>query len=314
MNKAAVTEPPKLDFNSPKLVRYRKIRKIKDQTAGITIGMGGGSVILAITLIFFYLLYEVMPLFKSAEMQAVSSYSIPAPAASSALVGESEQAMGKSLYYAIEEQAEKAIRVTDQGQVVFFNTQDGSIDSTLRLPIPTGVTVSSFSAANPASRTLLAGLSNGEILIFKHSYRITYPNDKRVISPYIEYPFGELPMAFDPSGRAIEFASIALTEDALLIVGANDQSTLFSTRFSKEENFMTGEVTLEPETVAMPTLNSKPKFLLAEPGMRWVFVATNSGSINVFDLANSEQATINGTVKLEHNRQIIGMDLLLGGS
>lgn len=301
MNKAAVSEPPMLDFDSPKLVRYRKIRKIKDQVASTSIGMGGGSVILAITLIFFYLLYEVMPLFAPAEMQAVSEYSVPA----------ADQ--GSTLYYGMEEQAEKGLRVTDQGKLVFFNTQDGSIVSISHLPIPAGVTITSLNAAEPASRTILVGLSNGQVIIFKHSYKITYPEDKRLITPYIEYPFSNEPMNMDPSGNAIQFVSLSLTDDSILIVGANDQSELFSTRFIKEENFMTGEISLEPETLAMPKLNSQPKFVIAEPGMRWVFLATEKG-INVFDLANADEAVVNGTVTLPDNRDVLGMTLLLGGS
>ena len=301
MNKAAVSEAPTLDFNSPRLMRHRKIRKMKDKLASISIGMGGSSVILAISLIFFYLLYEIMPLFKSAEMQALASYSIPA------------KESGESLYYAIEEQAEKAFRVTKNGQVIFFNTQDGRLDSTYSLPLPENVVITSFTAASPASRTLLAGLSNGQVVIFKHSYRITYPNDKRVISPYLEFPFGEKAMDMDSSGSPIVFTSLSLTDDAILIVGANDQHKLFSTRFLKEENFMTGEVNLEAEAVEMPNLDGQPNYIVAEPGMRWVFVATNKNQINVFDLADNE-AHIHSTVKLNGNENIIGMQLLLGGS
>ena len=301
MNKAAVSEAPKLDFNSPKLVRHRKIRKIKDKLAGVSIGMGGSTVILAISLIFFYLLYEIMPLFKSAEMQPVASYAIPA------------QESGESLYYAIEEQAEKAFRITKNGRVIFFNTQDGSLDSTYQLPLQDNVFISSVTAASPSSRALLAGLSNGQVIIFKHSYRITYPNDQRVISPYVEFPFGENTMDMDPSGRPIVFTSLSLTDDAILVVGANDQNQLFSTRFLKEENFMTGEISLEAEAVEMPSLNGKPNYIVAEPRMRWVFVATNNNQINIFDLNNNE-AHIHSTARLDNNEKIIGMQLLLGGS
>jgi phosphate transport system permease protein len=301
MNKAAVSEPPKLDFDDPSLVRYRKIRKIKDKVASTSIGMGGGSVILAITLIFFYLLYEVMPLFKSADIEAVSEYQLPA------------SELGATLYYAMEEQAEKGLRVTDQGHIVFFNVKDGSVVSTERLPIPEGTTITSVSAAEPASRTVLAGLSNGQIFIFKHSYKISYPNDVRQITPYLEFPFGEEAMDMDEAGNPISFVSLSLTEDAILIVGANNQSQLFSTRFSKEENFMTGEITLEPEPVTMPKLNSAPKYVLSEPGMRWVFVGTEK-NINIFDLADSEQAIVNGSVSMPNSRNILGMTLLLGGS
>lgn len=301
MNKAAVSEAPKLDFNSPKLVRHRKLRKIKDKLAGISIGMGGSSVILAISLIFFYLLFEIMPLFKSAEMQPVASYEMP--------LSES----GASLYYAIEEQAEKAFRVTPNGDVIFFNTQDGSLVSKYRLPMPDNTQITSINAASPASRTLLAGLSNGEVIIFKHSYRITYPDDQRQISPYIEYPFGEKTMPMDETGHPIVFTSLSLTDDAILIVGANNQNKLFSTRFFKEENFMTGEITLDAEELSMPLLDGKPNYIVAEPSMRWVFVATNKHQINVFDLSEKD-ALIHSTVKLNNDEKITGMQLLLGGS
>ena len=302
MNKEAVTDAPVLDFNSPKLVRHRKVRKIKDKLAGISIGIGGSSVILAISLIFFYLLYEVAPLFENAEMQAVASYDIP----------ESDQ--GQSLYYAIEEQAEKGMRVTRDGTVIFFNTADGSTVSIEKLPLQPGTHITSFSAASPSSRTLLAGLSNGEVVIFKHSYKITYPNDKRVITPYLEYPFGEKSMPMDPQSRAIVFVSLSLTDDAILIVGANDNNKLFSTRYIKEENFMTGEVTLVMDPVVMPVLDGTPSFIVAKPDMRWVFVATNKNQINVFDLANSDEAQIHSTVKLPSGQTITGITLLLGGN
>lgn len=301
MNKTAVSEAPTLDFNSPKLVRHRKMRKVKDKLAGISIGMGGSSVILAISLIFFYLLFEILPLFKSAEMQPVASYSVPA------------EQRGESLYYAMEEQAEKAFRVTKNGDVIFFNTQDGSLDSTYSLPLPNNTFITSITAASPASRTLMAGLSNGQVIIFKHSYRITYPKDQRVISPYLEFPFEERPMDMDPAGHPIVFTSLSMTDDAILVVGANDQHKLFSTRFLKEENFMTGEISLDAESVNMPNLDGKPNYIVAEPGMRWVFVATNDSQINVFDL-NDNEAHIHSTVRLSNNEHIIGMQLLLGGS
>jgi len=302
MNERAVSEAPGIDFDSPKLIRYRKIRKLKDKTASISIGMGGGSIILAISLIFFYLLYEVIPLFASAEVHAVSHYSMPA------------KEKGETLYYAIEEQAEKAMRITNQGYVVFFNTMDGTIHSEFMLPIPKGSKITSLSAADPASRTLLVGLSNGQVFVFKHSYKISYPEDVRKIDPFLEFPFGDAPMDMDEEGNSINFVSLALTEDALLIVGANKKAKLFSTLYSKEENFITGEIELEPEVLSMPILNSEPDFLIAEPGMRFVFVATKEGAINVFDLKNTEQAKLNSTVKVENNAQIIGMQLLLGGS
>ena len=300
MSDTAVSKAPELDFDTPQLVRYRKNRNIKDQVAKFTIGMGGISVIVAITLIFFYLLYEVAPLFKSAETSAITSYSLPAAE------------RGDTIYSTIEEQGEKAMRVTQSGYVVFFNTADGSVHSEQRLPIPEEVEITSITHADPASRTVMAGLSNGQVLIFKHSYKITYPNNVRVIDPFLEFPFGEEPMAMDEAGKAIAFASMSLTEDAILIVGANSDNDLFATKFIKEESFLSGEITLEPEELSLPSLGSRPVFVVAEPGMRWIFIATQEGTVEVFDIFEDQ---MNGTVKVgNQHTKITGMQLLLGGA
>jgi len=303
MTDSAVSHPPELDFDSPQLVRHRKKRNLKDQAAKHAIGLGGISVIVAITLIFFYLLYEVAPLFKSASAEAVSEYQLPAAE------------LGPSLYVTAEEQGEKALRITEQGVVVFFNTENGSEHSRVKLAIPEGAKVLQISQADPASRTLAAALDNGQVLIFKHSYKLTYPNDIRVIDPYIEYPYGNDPLTLDASGSAILKVSLAISEDALIVVGVNANNELLATQFSQEENFLSGEITLEPETLTLPTLGFAPEYVIAEPGMRWIFAGTQAGKIQVIDLRADLDEAINSTIELgQGGNQIIGMKLLLGGS
>ena len=55
------------------LARNRRRRRLKDQIAARTISLGGISVIGAVSLIFFYLLYEVMPLFVPASITSYPS-------------------------------------------------------------------------------------------------------------------------------------------------------------------------------------------------------------------------------------------------
>ncbi len=301
MNDSATA--PELNFDSPALIRHRRTRNFKDKFAKYSIGLGGISVIVAITLIFFYLLYEVAPLFKTAEAKLVSSYSLPA-------VNE-----GKTLYSAIEEQGEKALRLTKSGKVIFFNTADGSVVATETLPLSAEQHILSVAEANPASRTIALGLNDGSVLIAKHSYRISYPDNKRLIEPYIEYPFGTTPMLLDEQQKGLQLVALSLTDEAILIVGANQDNELFAKRFSKEENFLTGEVQLEPEAISLPQLTFEPSFVLVEPGMRWAFVATQDGSVQVLDLFADGVATINSTVRIgARDNNIIDMRLLLGGS
>ena len=56
--------------------RRRHWRQWKDRATTATITAGGVSVLVAILLIFFYLLYEILPLFESARVEADGDYRI----------------------------------------------------------------------------------------------------------------------------------------------------------------------------------------------------------------------------------------------
>src|SRR3972149_12017422 len=115
-----LTSRPSLlpDFNAPAAVSYRRWRGIKDRAARHLMALGGISVLIAIILIAFYLLYVVLPMFRPAHIELLSSYQLP---------GNSQD---RSVYYAMEEQHEIGLRVTDQGSLYFFNTRDGSLIKT----------------------------------------------------------------------------------------------------------------------------------------------------------------------------------------
>jgi len=144
-------QPSADDPSSIKLTashRHQQWRTIKDVWARYVFGIGGISVIIAIVLIFFYLLYVVLPLFKPADAEQLSSYQVPNPSS------------GKTLHLALEEQAEIGIRLTDTAHAIFFNISDGKIISDIPLPIPANTTVTSFAAGDPTTAMAAYGLSN----------------------------------------------------------------------------------------------------------------------------------------------------------
>ena len=88
-------------FSITPIERYR-LRK--ERWLRYAVSIGGVSVILAITLIFFYLLYIVLPLFSSAEVKISTQYPLS----------------DRSLYLGVEEQGSMAVRITANGDIVFF--------------------------------------------------------------------------------------------------------------------------------------------------------------------------------------------------
>ncbi|MCW9053731.1 MAG: phosphate ABC transporter permease, partial [Motiliproteus sp.] len=124
MNNSVPTSAPNLEFDTPAAARLRRYRKFKDQLTTASVGVGGISVIVAILLIFIYLLYEVVPLFHAAEIhpwthngQQVEAYQ--APGAKKA----------DSLYLSVEEQNEVALRLDAKGNAYFFKAPTGELIS-----------------------------------------------------------------------------------------------------------------------------------------------------------------------------------------
>ena len=165
------TSPPKrIDFNTPELQRKRRIRALKDRLTRWYVFIGGLAVLGAITLIFFFLGYVVLPLFQGASLTAEKSIT-PAWI----------QDAGKPLMISLEEQNQVGMRVSDKGQVLFFNAQDASELSRVNLPLPAGTTVTSISKDQPGIPLVIVGLSNGQALVFRHTYKVTYPDGKKTI-------------------------------------------------------------------------------------------------------------------------------------
>ena len=53
---------------------HERWRLLKDRSVSLGMGVGGVSVIVAIALIFFYLLYVVVPLFMPADIEQVANF------------------------------------------------------------------------------------------------------------------------------------------------------------------------------------------------------------------------------------------------
>ena len=150
------------EHNSPRMRTRRKFRAWKDRFARRAIALGGLSVIVAITLIFFYLLYEVMPLFKSASIEQESSFELP----------ESVRA-DKILTMFTEEQNEIAALLSERGKLLFINAQNGQPVSEQQLPLMDAA-ISSIKVKTPGDDTLLLGLNNGQALAVATTFKVDF--------------------------------------------------------------------------------------------------------------------------------------------
>ncbi|MFJ3483941.1 ABC transporter permease subunit [Pseudomonas sp. NPDC090202] len=292
--------PERIDFNTPELQRKRRIRALKDRLTRWYVLVGGLAVLAAITLIFFYLAYVVAPLFQGASLTAKAALS---PAWM--------QDAGKPMVMALEEQNEVGMRVSDKGEALFFRISDGVELSRVTLPVPAGAHVTSVAKDQPGKPVIAVGLSNGQVLVFRHAYPISYPENRKTITPTISWPYGEAPLVLDDEGRAVEHIGLNTSDTALILAGSTG-SQLHVLSLTQAENLMTGETTQEQSRIELPQLSETVKAIYVDPRQQWLYVINGRALADVFDL---HDRTLNGRYKLleDANAETTASIQLVGG-
>lgn len=295
------SQPARIDFNTPELQRKRRLRALKDRLTRWYVLVGGLAVLAAITLIFFYLAYVVLPLFQGAELTSKQALQ-PAWL---------KEEAGKPLMIALEEQNLVGMRVSDQGQVLFFDTKTGEALERVDLPIPAGVQVSSIGTDQPGSSVVMLGLSNGQALVFTHTYKITYPDNKKTITPTIDYPYGKQPFVLDEQARVLEHVSASVNGDTLLLAGSTG-AHLQVIALTRSENMMTAEVTTEQTRIELPQMTETVKNIFIDPRQQWLYVINGRATADVFSLRDK---SLNGryTLAQSADTEVTATAQLVGG-
>lgn len=293
--------PVRIDFNTPELQRKRRLRAFKDRLTRWYVLVGGLAVLAAITLIFFYLAYVVVPLFQGAELTTKKAMT-PTWLTQDA---------GKPLMIALEEQNLVGMRVSDKGQALFFDTKTGAELKRVELPVPAGTQVTSIGADQPGNPLVVLGLSNGQALVFSHSYKVTYPDNKKTITPAIDYPYGQQPFALGEPGRALEHVSLNVNGETLVVAGSSG-AQLQVLQLSREENMMTGEVTSEQNRIELPQMTEAVKAIFIDPRQQWLYVINGRAQADVFSLRDK---SLNGRYKLldDADSEVTASTQLVGG-
>ncbi|WP_374439494.1 ABC transporter permease subunit [Pseudomonas panipatensis] len=215
------------------------------------------------------------------------------------------------LLLSIEEQNQVMMRVGTDGQILFIDLSTGEAVSRQDLKLPAGTHVVSIAEDQPGHPLVALGLSNGQVLVFRHSYKISYPDNRKVITPQIEYPYGETPVTLDEQGQPLAHVALASGDDSLLLA-ASAGSAMMLLNLSSRENMLTGETTLEQERVDLPQIAEPIKAIYIDPRKQWLYVINGRAQADVFDLRTHQ---LNGRYKLlDHaDSEVTASSQLLGG-
>ena len=268
-------------------------RALKDKAAKYFVGIGGVSVIVAILLIFFYLLYVVIPMFESAEVEAADSFALNTEA--------------ETLYIGLEELGDIGVRIDDSGQAIFFKTTDGEITDTKSIELSAEVT----SHYQTFPNMLMLGQSDGTVILVEYSFDISYPGDVRTLTPVISYPLGKEPIEVDARGEALTQVSFYVDEEEAAISALTADGRLIYASYTLAESMLSDALVVEEDSIDSITIDYPVSRIIVEPGQQNLYVAVETGGLKQYRLRGGLD---NEPTELLDGKVIAEMGMLLGGT
>jgi phosphate transport system permease protein len=277
--------------------RFHLWRSRKDRAVRWLIAVGGVSVILAVVLIFFYLLWVVFPLFLPAGSRDAGQLDMP---------GWRDT---RPVYLAVEEQQVVGLRLASSGQLDFFDVTSGRLLQSAQLP-------GSGSAGPILARESIehngmvaAETADGGIIVFRHHYETRFSGgvETRRIEPALEFPYGEAPLLEMPRPDLVALG-YSDNELGVTIAAADTSGLVRVNRASRFENFLTGESGLEPDIREM-TVGFGITALTVSGNHQWLYLGDAQGRIHSYRLPGLEA----GEIVQASAEPITAMSMLLGG-
>ncbi|MFZ5756822.1 MAG: ABC transporter permease subunit [Pseudomonadota bacterium] len=292
--------------------RLARIRRAKDLLARGTIMLGGFGVIAAILLIFFYLLWEVMPLFRPSSMEPAGTYSLPATASDD----------GRTLLLAVEEQNEVGFRFTPAGELVFFEVPTGKVVRAQRIAHADVAAPTALAAATPGGETLAVGYADGSALIVHETYRVTWPDDVKTVEAEIEYPYGETPTVLFPAdaagtARAVAQLAVRTGDDGYTLAARAADGAVVVSTVESQEDMMTGEISLTESERREFSVPGPVQALHFNNDGWFLFAVLADGRVQAWDLRETappmQEVRLDGDAKFTASAMLLGNVSLLVG-
>ncbi len=286
---------------SPVALRRRAWREFKDRAARYSVATGGMMIIFAIALIFFYLLYVVFPLFNNAEIATHAQYNTNVQNAS---------------HVTLNEHNDIGLMLTMQGQARFFNANNGQLILEPELPLPSDSQISSFAKGASSTGVFAYGFTDGRALIFKEEHKISFPNDKRKITPLIEFPAGEEPVSVDPQGQVLQLLSVQSSEQQTTLVGITADNRLVLNSLVRQQDFMDEDLFTIEQTTAEIVLaeDRQVTHLHIDIDQRDLYLADADGFIAYYDITEPQSPRLVQKIKaVPTGVDITAMAFLTGG-
>jgi len=280
-------------------LQANKKRVVKDKLVKYGVTTGGSLVLVTLLLIFGYLLYVVLPIFAPVSIEETQSF----------------QRKDATPIYAqgIDEQNEVAYQMDEQGLLRFYSLRDDDLGQSL-LQYQAFEDTNEITKTMPASGIFALTNMQGEVKIVKPSFATTYPNDKRLITPELDFPLGEDVFVVSENQQPLHHLAFEMNEENAGIAAVNADGEGVYMLVSGEENFMTGDVEWSQELFTLPGFPNKVDQLLLTPNLRKLFVRS-ANDLMVYDIADTDDIHIDSAFKINaKGSNVNNVQLLTGAS
>ncbi|MBQ4849414.1 ABC transporter permease subunit [Pseudoalteromonas sp. MMG012] len=275
-------------------------RLLKDRFAQYGITAGGVMVLIALLMIFFYLLYVVQPILESAKVEKRVDI----------VLQNTEQYVG----IGVEEQTEIAYLLNKTGGVDFFQLKGANTGKKLKsLATNLDGQVTSFAKSAPFLGQYAYGLDNGQVQLVRPSFLVTFPGNERVITPRLSYPLDGQQLLVDEEGHAIERLAFSHYEEKTAVVALTSDKRVIFASFTAEENMFSGEVEWVIERTEL-AVDSRIDELLMSPDTTRTFIRS-ANQVYIFDTRDpSDVKQLQILAANEENANLVGTTLLAGAN
>ncbi len=306
-----MSEPVAVAKPSPSLMptieqrsRLRRIRQFKDKLSRYGVMSAGLAVVFSLGLIFFYLFSEIAPLFRGASVEITHSYT---PAQLQQTEADATE------YVTLERYEEIGASFKRSGTVNFFSVNDGSQILNAQIPVSEGAAFTRLATSTPDQGLIAYGYSNGQVALTKVNYALSYPNDKRKITPSLVFPLGEAPVQLDQQGAAITQLAVQDSSSGVLMGALTADKRLLLGIFSSNTNMITGEETLSQEVFTLPALPEgvTPIAIQVDESAQHLIVADDKSQLWLYNITNPSAPVRQAPVAVPGGK-ITAMEFLVG--
>lgn len=276
-------------------------RLLKDKLAKLTIVSGGILVLVALLLIFMYLLYVVKPVFSPAEVRFQSSVSVAAP---------------QVLAMGTDERVEMAYSLNAKGEVNFFSLQSekyppmqvnllSEINETSLLPV---LSLASSTVSKHAYGYLF---SDNRLVFLQSTFENTFIGDQRQLTPTVKYPMGKQIQTLMPEASVLKQIFIESQNNEVLVAGIDGENQVHLNYFSRSSEDGKQKWIQTLHSFDFPATSIQQ--VLISPSLDRIYLLSEY-RLWVYDFRQRQQARLIAQVVLsEGENQVRHAALLAGG-